>query len=257
MANPTPTTPTGYPAWSRDAAIGDYGGDPNKVASKTEGDAPYAWWVYRMLQGMRGSAYSQRVGGTLVHCENLATARLMAWWGWRMPEKLRANSLPGSADDGLAYWVKVLGVPTRASDRKWQIRQRCAAHHKAILSVDLSTVQVAISELMGDAYVESFFTYGGDLSTPPALTYWPGENAGPAEFSLGGGAWISERSRLTVVTRIPPGMSLGEYRQLADVQLFQLLHRMLPAHCTFGWTVGGDGFFLDIDSLDLTGLTPS
>lgn len=249
--------PTGLPTWSRDSAIGDYGGDPNKRASKTEGDVPYAWWVYRMLQGMRGSAYSQLVGGTLVHCENLATARLMAWWGWRMPEKFRANTQPASADDSLPYWVKVLGIPTRPSDRKWQIRQRCAAHHKAIVSANLGAIQAAISELLGDVYVESFFTVGGDLSTPPTLTYWPGENAGPASYSLGGGAWISERSRLTVVVQIPPGMALGEYRQLADVQLFQLLHRMLPAHCTFGWTVGGNGFFLDISQLDLTGLTPS
>ncbi|UOF77311.1 hypothetical protein [Caudoviricetes sp.] len=210
-----------------------------------------------MLQGMRGSAYSQRVGGTYVHCQNLATARLMAWWGWRMAEQFLANTQPSSADDGLAYWVNVLGVPTRASDRKWQIRQRCAAHHKAIVSVDLATTQQAIADLLGDAYVDSFFTYGTSLASPPALTYWPGENAGPEEFSLGGGAWISERSRLTVVTQVPPGVPIGEYRQLADVQLFQLLHRLLPAHVAFGWTVGADGFLLDISQLDFTGLTPS
>jgi len=206
---------------------------------------------------MRGSAYSQRVGGTLVHCENLATARLMAWWGWRMPEKLQANSLPGSADDALPYWVKVLGVPARASDQKWQLRQRCAAHHKAILSANLAAVQTAVGELLGDVYVRSFFTSGAALSTPPVITFWPGENPGLASYSLGSGAWLSERSRFTVVNKIPPGMPLGEYRQLADVQLFQLLDRLLPAHCTFGWTVGSDGFFLDVSPLDLTGLTPS
>ena len=251
------TTPSGKPAWSRDAAIGDYGGDPNKRASSTEGDAPYAWFCYRELQAMRGSAYSQRVGGTLVHCENLATARLMAWAGWRMPEKLRANSLPMSADEGLAYHVAVLGVPTRPTDQKWQIRQRCAAHQKAILSVNLNAIQTAAIGLLGDAYVDSFFTYGDALSTPPAITYWPGATPGPPDLSLGGGTWVSERSRFTVITQIPPGVSLGEYRQLADVQLFQLLHRMLPSHCTFGWTVGSDGFFLDVSSLDLEGLTPS
>ncbi len=251
------STATGNPAWSRDAAIGDYGGDPQKRGSSTEGDAPYAWFVYRELQAMRGSAYSQRVGGTLVHCENLATARLMAWWCFRMPEKLRANSLPGSADDALPYWVEVLGVPARASDKKWQTRQRCAAHHKAILSVNLDAIQTAVSELLGDVYVDSSFTFGAALSTPPVITFWPGENPGPVAFSLGTGAWISERSRFTVVTQIPPGVPLGEYRQLVDVQLFQLLHRMLPSHCTFGWTVSSDGFFLDLSPLDLTGLTPS
>jgi hypothetical protein len=253
----TTTTPTGYPAWSRDAAIGDYGGDPSKRASNTEGETPYAWWVYRMLQGMRGSAYSQRVGGTLVHCQNLATARLMAWWGWRMPEKFRANTQPASADEGLPYWVEVLKIPTRPSDRKWQIRQRCAAHSRAITSSSLTAHQAAVRELLGDAYVDSYYTQGTSLSSPPTITFWPGVNPGPDTHSLGGGAWISERSRFTVVTRIPPGMQLGEYRQLADVQLFQLLHRLLPAHVTFGWTVGGDGFFLDSSPLDLTGLTPS
>ncbi len=250
-------TPTGKPCWSREAAVGDYGGDINKRGSSTEGDAPYAWFCYRELQGMRGSAYSQRVGGTLVHCENLATARLMAWWGWRMPEKLRANSLPGSADDALPYWVEVLGVPSRPTDQKWQLRQRCAAHHKAILSVNLDAIQTAVSELLGDVYVSSSFAYGSVLSSPPVITFWPGENPGPSSYSLGGGAWFSERSRFTVITQIPPGMSLGEYKQLVDVQLFQLLNRMLPAFCTFGWAVDGDGFFLDISPLDLTGLTPS
>lgn len=257
MATILTTVPSGKPCWSRDAAVGDYGGDPTKRASPTEGAAPYAWFCYRELQAMRGSAYSQKVGGTLVHCENLATARLMAWWGWRMPEKLRANSLPGSADDALPYWVEVLRVPSRASDQKWQLRQRCAAHHKAILSVNLEAIQTATSELLGDVYVDSFFTDGAALSTPPPLTYWPGVTPGPAAFSLGGGTWASERSRFTVVVQIPPGMPLGEFRQLADVQLFQLLNRMLPAFCTLGWTVGSDGFFLDVSDLDLTGLTPS
>jgi hypothetical protein len=181
----------------------------------------------------------------------------MGWWGWRVPEKLRANSLPGSADDALPYWVKVLGVPARASDRKWQLRQRCAAHHKAILSVNLAAIQAAVSELLGDVYVTSFFNEGASLSVPPVITFWPGENPGPDDYSLGGGAWFSERSRFTVVTQVPPGVPLGEYRQLVDVQLFQLLHRMLPSFCTFGWTVGSDGFFLDVSPLDLTGITPS
>lgn len=251
------TTPTGYPCWSRDAAVGDYGGDPNKRASATEGDAPYAWFVYRELQAMRGSAYSQQVGGTLVHAENLATARLMGWWGWRMPEKLRANCVAMSADDGLAYHVKVMGIPSRPSDRKWQLRQRCAAHAKAIISVALPTLQGTLRELLGGAYVDSFYNFGTSLASPPAVTFWPGVNPGPAEFSLGGGAWVSERSRLTVVVQIPPGMRIGEFRQLVDVQLFQLLHRALPAWVTFGWTVGSDGFFLDTSPLDLTGLTPS
>jgi hypothetical protein len=257
MAEVATIKPTGTPTWAREASIGDYGGDPNKRSSKTEGDAPYAWFVYRELQAMRGSAYSQRVGGTLVHCENLATARLMAWWGWRMPEKLQANSIAASADEGLAYHVKVMAIPARASDPRWQLRQRAAAHSKAVISVNLNAIQTALRDLLGAVYVDSFFNYGTLLSSPPVMTFWPGVNPGPAAYSLGGGAWTSERSRFTVVVQIPPGVPLADFRQLVDVQLFQLLHRMLPSHATFGWTVGSDGFYLDTDPLDLTGLTPS
>lgn len=248
-------TPTGKPCWSREAAIGDYGGDPDKLASSTEGEAPYAWFCYRELTAMRGSAYSSAIGGTLVHCENLATARLMAWWGWRMPEKLRANSLPASADEALDYWVEVLGVPVRADDQKWQKRQRCAAHYQAVADVSLPAIQAALQRLLGDVYVNATFNQGTLLSSPPSQTYWPGVNPGDPSYSLGGGAWISERSHLFVEVTIPPAMPLGEFYQLVNVQMFQLLHRMLPAFCTFDWATSS-GFLLDISQLDFDGLTP-
>src|ERR1041384_1219880 len=95
--------PTGSPAWTREAAIGDYGGDPGKRACKTESVVPFAYQVYRELQAQRGSAYSARTSGTLVHAENLALARLFAAIFFRHPEKLRANAVPSGSDERLSY----------------------------------------------------------------------------------------------------------------------------------------------------------
>jgi len=239
----------------RDVAIGDYGGSLDKEDSSTEGDAPYAWFVYRELTAQRGSAYSGRVGGTLVHCEHLAMARLLGWVCFRLPEKFVANTLPSTADDGLDYWVKVLAIPTRASDQKWQKRQRCAVHYRLPIKGNLDEIKVGLSELLGDIFVDASFSTGGELSTPPALTYWPGVNPGPAEYDLGGGTWMSERSHLWVEVQGIASMPASEMNQLLNVQMFQYLDRALPAFCTFAYSVGG-GFILDVSQLDFTGLTP-
>src|SRR5687767_151807 len=145
-------TPSGLPAWSREAAIGDYAGSLDKRASSTEGIEPYAYGVYRELQAMRGSAYTTRTG-TLVHVENLAIARMHAAVCLRAPEKIRANANPGRSDEKLDYWVEVLNVPVRDADQRWQIRERCAAHYKAAKGPTLSNVVEAVSALLGDAFV--------------------------------------------------------------------------------------------------------
>lgn len=256
MASEPTALVVGLPCWSREASIGDYGGDPDKVPSETEGVTPYAWYVYRELSAMRGSAYSGQLGGTIVHCEHLAIARMLAWCYWRLPEQFVANCLPGTADYALPYWAEVLGVPARASDQAWQIRQRCAAHYRATTELTLQSIQAALSDLLGDVYVDATFQTGSSLSSPPLLTYWPGVNPGPASRSLGGGCWASERSHLYVEVERVAGMSDSDYRQLINVQLFQLLDRMLPAYCTFAAAEGG-GFLLDISQLDFQGLTPS
>jgi hypothetical protein len=247
-------TPSGKPCWSRESAIGDYGGATDKRDSHTEGSVPYAFGAYRELVAMKGSAYSS-LPGTLVHCQNLAKARLIGF-GFRMGEQLAANAFPASADDGLDYWVKVLAVPRRPDDQKWQLRQRCAAHYRATTSVNLSVIQGALQELLGDAYVDASFETGSSMSSPPAITYWPGINPGPVGYDLGGGTWLSERCHLWVQVQRPSNMSLANYYNLINVQGFQLLDRMLPAYCTF--TISeGDGFILDESQLDYTGVTPS
>jgi hypothetical protein len=253
------TNVAGKPCWSREAAIGDYGGSIDKIASRTEGDAPYAWFVYREMSALRGSAYAGHGSlntTTLVHCENLTLARMLAWQSFRLPEQFRANCLPGTAGQALEYWAVVLGVPTKATDQQWQVRQRCAAHYKATTDVSLSAIQVALQDLLGDLYVDASFIEGGALTTPPTQTYWPGINPGDSSLSLGGGAWSSERSHLWVEVTQPAGASDAEYIQLTRVQAFQLLDRMLPAYCGFTVSAGG-GFILDESLLDFTGLTLS
>lgn len=240
--------PTGKPAWSRDAAIGDYGGALDKEDCRTEASVPYAYAVYRELIAMKGSAYSSQPG-TLVHCQNLAKARLLAFACFRLPEQFRANSLPGTADDALGYWVEVLGIPTKPNDQRWQIRQRCAAHYRATTSVNLPTIREALQDLLGDAYVDASFQVGASMSSPPTLTFWPGVAPGDSSYSLGGGTWASERSHLAVQVTQPPGMSDGDFYQLMNVQQFSLLDRMLPAFCTFNYATSV-GFLLDISQLD-------
>ncbi len=247
---------TGKPCWSREAAIGDYGGHLDKQASATEGTTPYAWFVYRERRAMLGSAYSQRTSGTLVHAQNLATARQFAWVWFRKPEQFRNDCLPGTADQGLEYWAKVLHISTKSGEDRWRVRQLAETHYKAVAQFNISVIRESLQSLLGDAYVDATFAEGASLDDPPTLTFWPSINPGDPTYSLGGGMWASERSHLWVEVQRPAGMSDGDYVQLTRVQGFQLLDRMLGAHCTFTISEGG-GFFLDVSQLDFTGLTES
>lgn len=248
--------PHGLPPWSRQASIGDCDGHPDKRACSTEAYVPYAYSVYQELRAMRGSAYTQKPG-TLVHVENLAMARMHAAVCLRAPEKIRANATPGRSDEKLEYWVDVLGVPVRDIDQRWQIRERCAAHYRAATGPTYERVVEAVSDLLGDAFVEIIQTTGSNLATPPTQTFWPGVNPGPAAYDLGGGAWLTERARIVVVVQQPSGITDEDFLQLMNVQLFELLDRLLPCWAEWLWVVGSDGFFLDISSLDLEGLTTS
>ncbi len=247
--------PSGLPAWSREAAIGDYGGTLDKRGSKTEGKVPYAYSVYQNLQSQRGSAYSPNTSGTLVHVENLAIARTLSACFFRLGEKYRANALPHTSDERLEYWATVLGVPFTTNTPRWRLRSLCAAHYAAALGPTLENLEAACAELLGDAFVQLITTTGADLDNPPSPTHWPGIDPGPSSYSLGGGAWFSVRCHLVVEMVRPDGMSDAEFLNLRDIQLFQLLDRMLPAWATFNGAFVGDGFNLDIDQLDFQGLT--
>lgn len=249
-------------ALGQSAEIGDYGGATDKTDSGTEGAVPYAWTWYRELQSMRGSAYTKE-RGTLVHCENLAIARSEAA-RTRTAEKLYKNSVPNTADEKLSSWIKILAVHTRADEPTWKIRQRCAAKFRAVREPTNTNIDAAVSELLGEAYVQTWRQVGSALTSPPTVTYWPGINPGPAAYAISldttgtAAPWLSERCHFTIEVERPANMDLAEFLYLMNVQLFDLLDRVAPAWATFDWALGplSAGFLLDVSELDYTGLMP-
>lgn len=233
---------------SAERTVGDYGGDPDKHDSTTEGRVPYAATIYRELQEQRGSVYATGAA-TLVDAENLALARWWAAVGPRNAEKLRANATPKRSDERLPYWQKFLAIPTKPGEPKWRTRQKLAAHYQAAEGPDLDSVRTALQALLGDIFVDCTWEQGATLSVPPTPTFWPVVNPGPAAASLGGGAWLSARCHLFVEVQIPAGMSEGEFLTIMQTDFHALLDRMLPGWATFDWAFGG-GFLVASDEAD-------
>ncbi len=251
----TPTTPyyitiVVYGTFGPDRQIGDYGGDLNKSDNTTECFVPYAAQWYQEMQESRGSAYT-KLPYTIVDCENIAIARVMSAVFSRTPEKYSANATPSGATERLNYWVKVLGVPNKPNEPDWLLRQRCVAHYKAAVSNSLPNIDNAIRDLLGQAYVGLETYYGADLESPPSPTFWPGGSGDGGTFSIGGYTWLSRRAHLRVNVTKPPGLTDSEFLNLMDVQLFQLMDRMIPAKCTWNWSVGSDGFIIDLDKIGI------
>ncbi len=244
---------TVYGEWGTPRSIGDYGGDTAKRNNKTESVVPYAaqWW--REMHAARGSAYTT-APYTLVDFENLAIARMMSACFSRNAEKLTANAVPAHADERLGYWVNVLNVPSAPSDPKWLVRQRCEAHYEAALAPTVSAVASALSRLLGDTFVAVHTYEGDDLDSPPNPTYWLGGLHGPTDHSIGGPTWLSRRCHLRIEVQQPPGVTLPEFLQLMDVQMFQLLDRMLPSWVTWNWSEGSDGFRVGVDRIGIDAL---
>ena len=240
-------TITVYGDWLPDRQIGDYDGATDKADSLTEGDSSYCYDWFLELQSMRGSAYSTSAGN--VDAENFAMARQFGALS-RNAEKLEANSLPGTSDEKLEAWVKILGVSVRQTDQRWQIRQRAEAKLKAATSnAQPSDVDDAVRALLGDSFVAVHRITGTSLDTETPATYWAGGNAGTASYSLGGGAWYSDRSFYWVEVTQPTNANDSDFARLMGVDFFELLDLRLPAHMTFGWATS-DGFILDVDLLD-------
>jgi len=248
--------------WLPEARIGDYDGATDKVDCNTETE-PYVWLWYQEFTAMLGSAFSNAQTG-IVHAKKLTLARFEAG-KTRAVERARCNSVPATADDCLEQWVECLKVPTRDSDQRWQIRQRCAAKFKGAIGATQSNIDAACSALLGSGFITTIHQTGSDLDHPPLLTYWPGINPGPTQMDLGGGTWSSERAHITVVLVKPPPSQLSDFLYQSNVALFQQLDRLLPAKCGFNWTTSVQGFLLDgaahsdgsISQLDFDGLTPS
>lgn len=242
------------PGITVDRRIGHYDGATDKEDSPTEGKTPYAWIWYREFEGALGTAFTKTQSG-LVHAKKIALARMWAALD-RLREKYSANAKPGTNDEVLGHWVRLLNVRLLGDDTLQEVRQRAAVRLKAGRGPTMTRVDEAVSELLGAAFVKVWRRYGTDLDTPPAQTYWPGVNPGPTDYSLGGGAWLSERSHLVIEVSRSAGLSDTQFLRLANVDLYRLLDELLPATSTFDWATGlTDGFLLDISDLDFGGLT--
>lgn len=246
--------PEGRPAWSHDSDIGDYGGDFDKEDCSTE-EVPYAWTWYREYGSMIGSAFTSVKTGE-VHSKKLALARNRAGVD-RAAERARNNGLPRTADEMLGSWVEVLGVPVGDNDRRRVIRKRAAAKFAAMLGPTRETVDQAIADTLGPVLISIFRNEGTSLSVPPSQTFWDGVNPGPASYDLGGGTWISERSKLGILAVRPTSMPINDFLRLVDTQLFSVLDPLLPMWADYYWTSSISGFLLDISLLDFDGLTPT
>jgi hypothetical protein len=249
----------GSPTWLRDRRLGHYGGALDKHDSTTEGRAPYAWWWYRELRAAKGSTFrSLHDMQGLVHAETLAFARGEAAKS-RAADKLALSSTPSTSGDKLDSWVDRLAVPVHPEDTRHDVRTSCIAKYRAVTGPTRRVVDEAVSELLGDVLVRTWRQEGSDLDSPPPQTYWPNPTADPLvlTYAITDEAWLTERCHYVVETIRPAGMSLTTYRRLLDVQLYQLLDRMLPVWATFNWAEGlsDSGFSLDLDELDYTGLT--
>lgn len=259
MIDPTKTRARGRPSWSRVAAIGDYDGATDKIASSTEGEVPYAWQWYQDYTAMLGSGFSQARAG-IVHARKLALARSEAARS-RAAERFLANCIPETSDELLPQWAQILRIST-AGQPSWLVRQKCAAKFAAVRGSSAVDVDATLTELLGSAYIQSIRLNTDPLSTPPDPTFWPGVNNGPSVYSLGGGTWFSKRAQLVVQLTRPSQADLGQFLRLVNVDLFAVLDDLLPATATFTWTIFDKasvsaGFLLDVSRLDLTGLTPS
>ncbi len=240
--------------WNRARRIGHYDGATDKKNATRE-TTPYAWLWYNEYTSAMGSAFTDARTG-LVHSMKLALSR-MECAVQRGAERMNTNSHPDTCDDLLGEWVSILKVRIRGDETRHEIRQRCAAKYKAVLGNDRTKVDDVVSALLGRFFLSNVRTTGASLSVPPPLTSWPGINPGTTAYNLGGGAWYSERSHLTVSVAGPTDINDAGFAELMNVELYNELDRDLPAWMTFNWAVNASttGFLLDVSKLDFTGMT--
>lgn len=224
-----------YGDWGPTRSIGDYGGSLTKKDDLLEHPVPYAAQIYTDLKLQSGSAYTQSAA-SFVHAKNLARARMWSAVGWRLPDKFKNNAFgPQKSDEGLEYWSRVFGISRRANETKQALRNRLAIHKKPGVGATYDNLVDEVSGLIGDAFVGITLNFDDQFETPPTNTYWPVINPGPATFNIGGGAWLSERQQIIINAQQPPGMPAGEFQQLMNVELFELVDRLIPIWCTAQW----------------------
>lgn len=233
-----------------DASIEDYGGSLDKENCQTE-RTPYAAQFYRLIQDTQGSAYSKELSG-LNHVRNLAKARHYGW-AQRIIEKWRNEQTPSTSSAKLDDWCALLKVGKRASDSDAERRARATAAYRALNGATVTNVDDAISALLGSWYVKTWRNWNNSM-TEATVTYGPSA-AGPSQWDLGGGVWASEHAHLVIETLEPTDAERGEFLTLVNVDLRQMLDRMLPDHMTWEWATNvADGFRLDLGHLDYEGM---
>lgn len=226
-----------FARWGKKSRFEDYGGSPDKTNSRTEA-TPYAWLQYRELGASLGTAYGDaRVGS--IHARRLAYARGLAAV-LRSEDRRRFNSTPDTAHAKLGDWAKSLRVPVSADDPAWLIRKRCAVMYSAKPGQSLTNLQDAIYQLIGSRFVRIRKFDENDEHGP-----WP------IAYAFNGEVFATNRARIIVDVKPPLDHIDQDFRDDIQIQLIQLLDRLVPAHIAFDWAAESDGFFLGISRLSI------
>lgn len=210
------------------ADIGDYGGDVDKQASKYEGDEPYAAAVMDMLYGARPDSMS-RSPNSYIGCETLAQARMVAHLIYRLPEKLEANLLPGTADEALDYWLGLLQVARGSLSRRAQ-RKAAELAYRSAKDPSYPNILALAESTMGDWFEGIELHQSADLATPVYGTYWPGSaHEGNPSDDIGGGTWSSRNDVITVRVSRPTAAMTNAFDEAAS-RCYAALRVLLPAY---------------------------
>lgn len=233
------------PTWT------DYGGSEDKRASKTEGDAPFAWAILGELRTQRGSAYGKAPFGYLAFYD-IACARQLQLQ-YRLAETHAVSGTPATAaGERLSRWASWLTV--LPSDTEAQARAKCVAQYSLSCGANSAQLDVALRSLLGGSFVSTVSNFG-TMTDPPEPTYWPGAAypsywPAPPSYDLGTGVFLSARSILGVIATKPVGTTQADWDRLVGVDLRDLLKDALPATQAFSWSDSSDGFILDSSRLD-------
>lgn len=231
---------------------GEYGGDPDKMASWTEGETPYAWQWYQELIGAMGSAYDNSPT-SFVTMERRAEARMFGYVQ-RLAELVSCQQNPAQADAQLGMWATIMSLPTGQAD--WQIRRKAAARFALFSGALGPQLEAAVTALLGASFV-GFVRYPGTLDAPPVPTYWPEGNPGLPHLDIGGGTWTSRRAVLVVDVADTPGFLIAERSAQIGRDLAEVLDGALPAVVAWEWSAGATaatGFEVDVSSIGVDAL---
>lgn len=236
---------------TRKFRIDDYDGALDKENCRTE-ETPYAWAQYQDLTSGLGDGFTTERTGVL-HARKMAIARQLGEAD-RINERTTANALPATAHASLGDWVKIMRLRVSGDTPMHQIRQRVAAQFEAAKGNSITDVDAACAAILGPMFVQVHRIGTDDLTDEPAPTYWPAGSAGPVDYDIGGGTWLTVRSHIVVEIQDPPDIRDPAFQELQQ-NLYRMLDDLMPAWCTFSLAVIGDGFTLDVDQLDYQGLT--